>query len=176
MKYLFLKLLLFISIKLFAPELPREMMISRSIELNNRNELYKMTIQNIMQAESFRSKPYLCPAVHKTIGYGHLLTKTDTLYHLNKKQALKQLKIDFDEMLKNTNPKLSYNKRLAIAHFSFNLGPDYYQKSLLKKRIDDGIPIDNLIVKYQYYRKNGKFVKSKHLLNARIFELKLYNL
>lgn len=176
MKYLFLKLMLFISLKLLAPGQQNHVMILKLIEEKKQNELYEITIKHIMKVEGFRSEPYICPAGHKTIGFGHVITKNDTFTSLNEKQALKLLKIDFDKMFQKTNPKLKFNQRLAIAHFTFNTGRYYYEKSLLKKNVDAGLPINNLIIKYRFYKKNGNYIESKHLLKSRIFELKLYNL
>jgi len=169
---------LIISIKVLAPTYTIEMQNKRTetIQKVRSNQLlYENCISHIKKSEGFVNQMYLCPANYPTIGYGHRLTKTDNFTFLSEIQADSLLRLDFNKRFKKTNEKLSYNKRLAITCFIFNVGFYKYKKSKLYQLIKSNKYIDNELIKWSHYRSNGKLIKSKNLLTARKFELKLYN-
>ncbi len=172
-------ILLLIATRCFAPELSadqKERYLETHIkELENR-KLYNKVIEFTKETEGCILKPYRCPAGHWTIGYGHMIRSGENFWGgITQEQADSLLIVDFNERLIKVPECHEYGQRLAIAHFIFNLGIGSYTKSKLKKRIDSGYPIDDLIVRYCHYKSNGKYVKSTHLLKARKFELKIYN-
>jgi len=179
MKTLLIVLLSFIPwLQLFAPEISKEEKENKIktflIQLENES-LYNQMIEHIKISEGKMLKRYKCPAGQPTIGYGHLILPGEYFSTITEEQADSLLRIDFNSRLENVDKTLSYNKRLAIAHFIYNLGIGAYNKSKLKKAIDNKEPIDNLIVRYCHYRVNGDYIKSTHLLKSRLFELKLFN-
>jgi len=170
---------LIISIKVLAPNYTIEVQNKRTetIQKARSNKfLYENCISHLKKNEGFVKQIYSCPANYPTIGYGHRLTKTDNFTFLSEIQADSLLRIDFNKRFKKTDENLSYNKRLAITCFIFNFGANRFKNSTLAKLIKSNKSIDNELIKWAYYRSNGKLIKSKNLLTARKFELKLYNL
>ncbi len=179
MKKILLLSTLIISIKVLAPTYVIKVQNKRTEtmqKVRSNQLLYENCISHIKKREGLVNQIYLCPANYPTIGYGHRLTKTDNFTFLSEIQADSLLRLDFDERLKKINKKLSYNKRLAITCFIFNVGFYKYKKSILHQLIKSNKSIDNELIKWSHYRSNGKIIKSKNLLTARKFELKLYNL
>ena len=134
----------------------------------------RSVIENIKLLEGKRLKPYYCPSGHPTIGYGHLIKRGEYFNALTDKQADSLLRVDFNTRLNYIDSTLSYNKRLALAHFIFNVGIGAYLKSTLHKKVQAGMSIDTEIVKWNKYHKNGILVASRHLSKARAFELEIY--
>jgi len=151
--------------------------IIKDIQLQElKTEVYGLVLDEIKRAEGLELKVYLCPAGHPTIGYGHALLPGETFTEITQEQADSLLIIDFEKRLDKLPKEMDWNKRLAIAKFIFNLGIGYYNKSKLKQRILEDKPIDDLIVKYCHYKKNGMYVKSDWLLEQRKFELMIYKI
>jgi len=159
---------------IYLPEQQIKLFKEYEIQLKNKI-LFDKVIQHIKNAEGLRLNKYQCPAGQPTIGYGHLIKKGENLDCITLSQADSILISDFNTILLRTDKKLHYNKRLAIAHFIFNTGEGFYNKSRLKKCVESGKEI-SIILKYHYYRVNGVYVKSKHLFESRKFELELFNL
>lgn len=143
----------------------------------NYDSLYLSVLEEIKNHEGYRDTFYYCAGGHKTIGYGHVITKNDSDLQIpiSKKQAEKLLRKDFDkciEMVKQLS-NLSKNKLLAMAHFSYCLGIGNLLKSgMLKKD-----KIDNEIIKWCKIRKpDSTYIISNYLLKIRKYELNLYNL
>lgn len=180
MKPLLLLFFLLISIQSFAPELTEKQQeaIKAYFSLKAKNtKLYNSVISSLKKNEGLVLTPYYCPSNHLTIGYGHLIKKNEQYNTITIIQADSLLKADFDKRLNLINDTLEYNKRLAIAHFVFNVGIGNYLRSNLYKKIKMNKNIDKEIVKWCYYtRKDGKKIKSNWLLQARKFELELFNL
>lgn len=149
--------------------------IEQSFVTSEKNRLFELVIEEIKKAESLKLNLYKCPAGQNTIGYGHMLRKSEGFTSITKQQAEQLLIQDFYEVYNYLDKSLSYPKRLAIAKFCFNIGIGKYNKSKLKKYVDNKQPIDNIIVQYCYYKKNGKYVQSSWLLKQRKFELNIYN-
>ncbi len=147
--------------------------------LNSWNKNYELTVEYIKQHEGFAGgKPYICPGGYKTIGYGHLIKKTESFTFLSKQQADSLLRSDFNKAIKLVEQytDLRGAKKLAIAHFVFTRGIGTFLKSPLNELVKNDEKIDEEIVKWCYYRnKQGKRIKSTHALNIRKWELKMYN-
>ena len=173
-----LLLILLIPLKAFAPEITPEQKqatIKTYLIQEENKKMYNEVIESLKRNEGLVLYPYLCPSNHLTIGYGHLIKRGERYTRITKKEADNLLKSDFDKRLNLVDTALSYNKRLALAHFVYNLGIGNYLRSNLHKKVKAGKPIDKEIVKWCYYQRNGKFVQSNWLLQSRKFELKLYN-
>lgn len=178
MKTLLLLLLLVLPLQSLAPEITREQKqtnIKTYLIYEENKKMYDEVINSLKLNEGLVLYPYLCPSNHLTIGYGHLIKRGEYYTRITKKEAENLLKTDFDKRLNLVDTSLPYNKRLALAHFIYNLGIGNYLRSKLHKKVQAKEPIDKEIIKWCYYRKNGKFVRSNWLLQSRKFELKLYN-
>lgn len=177
MKTLILLSILLIPFRLFAPILTNKQINSRyenHMILEHNRALYDKVIEYTKLTEGKRLKAYLCPSNNPTIGYGHLIQKGEHFGTITDFQADSLLRVDFDKRLAFVDTSLSYSKRLAVAHFIFNVGIGNYKRSTLYKKIKAGKDISTEILKWCHYRSNGKMVKSNHLLRARKFELKLF--
>lgn len=177
MRYLITLILLNFQLIAFTPNggFDVDKIIEEIKKEENKTEIYNLVLTEIKRAESLQLKVYSCPAGYPTIGYGHALLPGETFTEITEAQADSLLIVDFEKRLNYVPKEMAWNKRLAIAKFIFNLGIGYYNNSKLKKRIVAGKPIDDLIVKYCHYQKDGKYVKSNWLLQQRKFELKVYN-
>jgi GH24 family phage-related lysozyme (muramidase) len=178
MKTIFLFLLLFLSFKALAPSeqgfiLNKRFNAFKQMKIHQ--EQYENMISFIKKSEGFRATIYNCPAGQATIGYGHMALPGEKFTSITESQADSLLKVDFQKRMDFLPITMEYHKKLAIAHFIWNLGYGKYLKTRLKTLVDSGKPIDQEILKYCHYRNNGKWVKSKWLLKSRIYELNLYN-
>ena len=128
----------------------------------------------IKKYEGFRSEKYELFS-HKTIGYGHVLTRNDTLYHLDEKTAYNLLKCDFQKRInlaRKLAPKSKKEHYLLISCLLFNCKNKPIIKSNLVKMINDQAP-DYLIKKefLKFHFVNGK--PHKKLYQRRIDESKI---
>ena len=142
----------------------------------------KNGIEIIKRFESFRSKPYLCPAGVPTIGYG------TTVYPSGKKvtildpeitesEANVYLSYDLVKFEKSVSAyvtkNINQNQFDALVSFTYNLGSDALRKSTLLKKINKN-PSDASI-----RTEFGKWVKArgvtlKGLISRRLAESNLY--
>lgn len=143
------------------------------------NRYYNETIEYIKKHEGFNNgMQYICAAGQPTIGYGHVILEHETFNEpISKKTADSLLRVDFNKALKSVerNTNLTGLQKLAIAHFVFSVGTGNFYRSELKKRINNNEPIDNHLLEWAYYTRNGKKFHSRHALKIRQWELKLYN-
>ena len=150
------------------------------IKTEKLNNYYVNVLNFIKKHEGFVDSIYFCPGGHRTIGYGHLITKNDTFTNNSKIDTIianKLLINDYNTALKLTTiyaPQLSGNKRLAIAHFIFAKGIGIYLNSELKYYIDNQLPIDSILLTYCYYTKNNERIFSEYSLNIRKWELEMF--
>ena len=138
---------------------------------------YNYSIKTIKKWESFRPKKYKLFG-RNYIGYGHLLTKKDTISILNESQADSLLKNDFNKALKISKMdtlRLQNEKKMLIAMFVFNCGIGTLKRSKLLKLIKYGAN-DSIIEKQYlgYVFANGKKIPKLKL--RRIDEFKLWKL
>ncbi len=141
---------------------------------------YEEAVEFIKKHEGFaEGEIYIDPSGIKTIGYGHVILKTDTFTGaITEKQAYTLLKKDFDKALKAAEREtdLTGYKKIAIAHFIYAKGIGKFIRSDLKKLIIENKSIDEELKKWGVYRdKNGNIVKSKYSYNIRLWEIKMYN-
>lgn len=144
-----LKLIIYIS-SLFLNPIPSG---NRLIQ-NESDTSYNYCINLMKKYEVFKPTKYHL-FKENYIGYGHLITKVDTLYYLTEKQSENLLKSDFNKNLKiitKKRHKLPYKKRLTLAMLSFNIGIGKVLKSGL---IDNDSTYQSEYLKYSFV--NGKF-------------------
>lgn len=176
-KLLLFSIFIFLNKLAYAPEESKE---QRELKMNKRlidyqNEiLFKETIENLKIQEGLVLKPYQCPAGYWTIGYGHMIQPGERFTKITPEKAEEILLKDFKKSMSYLSDSLEYNKQLSLAHFIFNLGIGKYLKSKLKRAVDNGQEID-IILRYCFYKSNGKWKRSNWLYKARLFELEIYN-
>tara|TARA_R110000765_G_scaffold20317_1_gene52780 strand:+ start:4367 stop:4996 length:630 start_codon:yes stop_codon:yes gene_type:complete len=151
------------------PELPSSI---------SNKELFDKCIQHIKMYESFSEKMYLDNDGSQTIGYGHHIMSYDTInIVITEDEADRLLREDFNKYIgyakKYTD---TYNKQLALGMFLYNVGETKFASSTLRRLIDNNLPIDNEIVKWHHFHKDGKKLSAKVLLRRREFELFIFNL
>jgi len=142
---------------------------------------YEVLINYIKFVEGFCEKPTKCPAGYKTIGFGHLMTKPLLANRISIKASDSLLRIDLNKLRDGllNKDKLNEHQIQAILCFMYNLGPNAYKRSSLKKLIDknskDTINIKRQWLKYCFYKKpNSNYIKSKALFKRRLWEYKLF--
>lgn len=117
-------------------------------------------INLIKKWEGFKAKPYICPAGYPTIGYGHVIRKSETFSDLTPEQAEEILRNDVivaeRSVLRLINPQVfegpqGQGRFDALVSFTFNLGGGTLQRSTLRSRINRGevFPAFNEFGKYR---------------------------
>lgn len=141
------------------------------------DSLFYLIMEHIKDCESFRDSIYIDTDGSPSIGYGHHIRKGESFTKITEEEATNLLKADFKIRVEKT--KKHYNldgaKAYAIALFVYNCGSGTYSRSELKKAVDNGEPIDEIIIQYCNYRKDGIYHFSSGLLERRQFELEIYN-
>lgn len=139
-------------------------------------------IKLIKEFETFKSKPYLCPAGVPTIGYG------STYYPDGRKVKLSDPPIteeEASELLNNTldNYELAVNRLCkvhlnqnqfdALVSFTYNLGEENFRTSTLLKKVNSN-PSDPAIANEfaRWVKSKGKTLNG--LIRRREAESKLY--
>jgi lysozyme len=81
-------------------------------------------VKGVMSFESFRSKPYLCPAGVLTVGYGH--TGKYANCTMSQARAERLLREEIEEakqiVLRNVRVQLTENQLASLTSFTFNCG------------------------------------------------------
>ena len=143
------------------------------------NRYYIETIEYIKKHEGYNGGLiYTCAAGQPTIGYGHVILEGESFQEpISRKTADSLLRKDFAKALKavERNTTLEGLQKLAIAHFVFSVGTGNFYRSDLKNKISGNENIDDEILAWAYYTRNGKKIKSKHAYKIRMWELNLYN-
>lgn len=125
-------------------------------------------VRVIKYYEKYKAERYELFGDHY-IGYGHLLSSSDTITHLNEVQADSLLRADFEKGLKMINLKVSKNKRYVLACFVYNCGIGALKRSDLYKNPGG-------ITRYQYLKycyAGGKRINK--LVERREKEFLLWN-
>jgi len=136
--------------------------------------LFNEAISHLKKHEGFSQKVYLGNNGRKTIGYGHQLLKGENFTNVSESLAEDILIKDFNKHYKSIQEsfKLSDNKSIALALFSFNVGEGNF-----KKAIDKGLLKNiNKLKAYSYYKQNRVYIKSRKLYQRRLFELHLFKI
>lgn len=138
---------------------------------------YDLMIWEIVRREGVRLEAYDCPAGYRTIGIG---TRTDTIDRVTLAEAKNMLRADIQaryEVIHKLLPGYENHEILAIAMFAHNLGLTRVLKSeqwtRFKNRTQD---LDSMWLEYCYYKEDGSWRKSDNLVQARQFEVALFNL
>ncbi len=97
----------------------------------------------IKKYEGFSAKIYLCPAGKATIGYGHVVKKSENfLKTISKKQAEKLLADDAlqvcEQISKLLKITLSQNQFDAVVCFVYNVGIGNFTNSTMLKLLNSG--------------------------------------
>lgn len=97
-------------------------------------------VQMIKNFEGLSTKAYLCPAGHKTIGYGHVLLQGENRDYINQKEAEDLLFNDLSKIeyivQRNIQVELNQGQFDALISFTFNLGAASLQRSTLRQKIN----------------------------------------
>lgn len=143
--------------------------------------------RNFIQGEEAFSENAYKPTPNDvwTIGYGHTgnvdgksITKG---MKITKEKAEELYRKDFElhiQPLKEINVPLTSNQKIALASFSFNLGPNGLRNSGIFKRLQEG-DYEGAANKFDDYvkqknKKTGEIVVLKGLVNRRNKEKQLF--
>jgi lysozyme len=141
-------------------------------------------IEHIKQFEDFRAEMYLDSANKPTIGYGTLITQANAWLmnaKLTKAEALELLmdhvRDDARVIQAYVHVQLTQNQVNALHSFIYNLGREAFRISTLRKRINEGASIEEIM--YQFSRwnkvtKNGVKVAIPGLTTRRAEEAAMY--
>jgi len=99
-------------------------------------------VELVKKYEGFRAVPYLCPAGYPTVGYGHVITKEETLqYPMSREFAEELLLQDLVkiEMLIKPMIKVDIHPYMldALISFSFNVGAYAFRASTLRRKLNN---------------------------------------
>lgn len=145
-------------------------------------------IQLITASESFRSKPYICPAGVPTIGYGTTVYPngrkvslsdvpiTKEVAHAYKMHDLRNIERDLRASLKVT---LSENRFSALCSLIYNIGIGSFRKSTLLKVVNAAPGAPGIRMEFNKYVKardpeTNKLVVLPGLVVRRKAEADLY--
>jgi lysozyme len=134
------------------------------------------TIGSIKLFEGFREKPYLCAGGYMTIGYGHIIRKSEdfsSIAYIDFEELLKQdIELAESAVVRLTKIMLHQYQFDALVSFVFNLGSAAYQRSTLRAKVNrsehDVVPKEFTKWVYASGRIMNGLVKRRH------FEAMLY--
>ncbi|MBY0462915.1 MAG: lysozyme [Alphaproteobacteria bacterium] len=136
------------------------------------------TVGIIKRFEGFRAAVYDDCAGHKTIGYGHLITRSDgdlASRVLSESEGQTLLMTDIQtkaNILPNVSVSLSQNQFDALTSLCFNIGTKAFSGSDVLKRVNAG----EIIEAYEYFghwrRAGGEIVDG--LMKRRFAELFIF--
>lgn len=98
-------------------------------------------IELLKKFEGFRSKLYYCSAGKATIGYGHVVLKSEPLIKdITEVEAQRLLYMDIAKVeksiMRNINTRLSQCHLDALTLLVFNIGVAAFQRSTLRQKIN----------------------------------------
>ena len=97
----------------------------------------------IRQYEGFESRPYICPAGKKTIGFGHVMTAdevcaedgiSEDYANILLKQDIALVEAAFDDLIQVV---VSQNQYDALAALAYNIGIHAFEKSTLLELLNE---------------------------------------
>jgi lysozyme len=92
--------------------------------------------------ETFKSKPYLCPAGKWTIGFGHVILPHEHFTQITMEKGQELLKQDcaIAEKEVNTSVKVPIHQFMfdAMVSFAFNVGISAFRTSTLLRQLNAG--------------------------------------
>lgn len=129
----------------------------------------------IERFEGFRSKPYLCPAGKATIGYGTTFYENGKSVTLDDpeitRERAKELVHWYCETYIKYPDGLNINQQSAVCSLIYNIGQSAFDKSKLKKAIENKSWFD-VKREWTWYKANGKILPG--LVLRRQAELELF--
>ena len=136
----------------------------------------------IKRFESFRSKPYLCPAGVPTIGYGTTIYPSGKKVTINDQEITESeanvyLSYDVVKFEKSVSAcvtqKINQNQFDALISFTYNLGSDALRKSTLLKKININPSDVSIRTEFSKWVRAGGVIL-RGLVSRRIAESNLY--
>lgn len=137
----------------------------------------------IKRHEGLRLNVYLCPAGKPTIGYGHMLLRSELhIKTITQAQADAFLAADcrIAEMYLNANVRVDLNQQQfdALVSFCFNLGVGAFDRSTMRRMLNnrDYAGAANQFLRWNKIKnpRTGQFEISRGLNNRRIDERNLF--
>lgn len=115
----------------------------------------------IERFEGFRSKPYLCPAGKPTIGFGSTFYEDGTSVTLNDNpidiNRARELVLWYCSKHIKLPKNLNDNQQSALCSLIYNIGQLAFDKSKLKKAIENKDWVDAKR-EWTWYKANGKIL------------------
>ena len=151
------------------------------IKILKNMQVSQIGINLIKKIEGFAPVLYKCEAKKDTIGYGHIIRKTDNIVQsLNKSQAETLLHKDILPFENAVNllvtVPLTQNQFDALVCFAFNIGLSAFQTSTLLKLLNknhyDAVPVQ--MKRWDKITVDGKKIPSQGLKNRRKAEIELW--
>jgi lysozyme len=132
-------------------------------------------MKGIMSFESFREKPYKCPAGVLTVGYGH--TGKYANHAMSRSSAERLLRTEIEEakqiVLRNVRVKLTEHQLASLTSFTFNCGEGSLRKLINGKgRLNAGNYKSVEHVMMLYVKADGK--KLRGLQIRRDWEVEMW--
>ncbi len=97
-------------------------------------------VELIKRYEGFRAKPYLCPAGHWTIGWGHRGGVNNRTPEITEGEAEDLLRRDLrtteQEVTRQISVPVNDNQFSALVSFVFNVGAANFRTSTLRARVN----------------------------------------
>lgn len=108
----------------------------------------------IKRFEGFSAQTYVCPAGHKTIGYGHVVLPHEQFEDaLDEAAASQLLRLDVGiaerAVMRLVKRPLFQYEYDALVSFTFNVGAAALQRSQLRRAVESG---DEVSIRYQWMR------------------------
>lgn len=143
-------------------------------------------INLIKRFETYRSKPYICPTGHPTIGFGttvypngQKVKMTDSPITLEKANEILQYDLaKFEKFVIDlVKIKLTSNQFSALVSWTYNLGPDALRRSTMLKKINANPNDPSIADEIKRWNKgsvNGVLQSLPGLVTRRNAEAELY--
>ena len=137
-------------------------------------------IQNVMQEEGFRNRPYRDQAGLWTIGVGHLIRPGENFTFLDDNEVMDLFRRDNAvaeaDVKRCVTAPLTQNQYEALVSLSFNLGGPKFCNSQLVRKLNQGDyeGAMNEFGRWNKVTQNGRLVVSRGLTNRRAREAALF--
>jgi len=99
-----------------------------------------ITQEGLDLIEGLSSSVYTCPAGYATIGYGHLITKSESFKTITEDNAQELLRSDAEDaeraVLRYIDIPLTDGQFDSLVSFTFNLGSGALQRSTLRRKVN----------------------------------------
>lgn len=132
-------------------------------------------IEAIKGFEGLRLTAYKCPAGVWTIGYGHT-SRVREGQTISEAEAELMLRADlnvFETFVNAFHENITQSQFDALVCLIYNIGIGSYQSSTLKRKIDEGAPLEEIGQQWQrWVHSNGKVLTA--LKKRRKWEFELF--